>query len=594
MEIEGLLFAIFELRVHFTNSQLLYCELRASVPPSDDMRTPCVRQCNAPSPSADPEIETGGAQEQIIPKQAMERQHSSSNTFTARKPPRSNLICFACGDSLSHIRPIKINNYHCCHACFDRPGAYRAQFEAFIKGGIPKRPQLEREDIDFDACSWLFSEEFAEAFRRKLPESECPAELRLYCARVDCGAFLGPRNKHKPKENACVCGAETCPRCRTMVADRMDGEVRPTSHHCAKYGRNEALDGLVRGVDYQYCPCCRWMIELEKGCNHMTCERNCGTEFCFLCGRKANQRSSHWDSGAPCHFLGTQNNPYAGRPQYDPEDEDQSWDEKSDSDDEIWHEVPECADAVGNGRGEAVEHQPDAIHELNGEIPEQQEGNDFGVDCYTLEYQPNEDVKQAEAEHDMPVDSQERIQDEETTEEETLAPPIATVSERLHHYLIRDAIGFGLAENREHLHFMNMLSTFRQKDRRQLRDMFVDLQEWAVAQTPGSFRVGVWALANVIWSLLFNLDYYTLHRIRNVETRSNFRQHLAQAYPLRFLDTWLMPYRSMLRYPTLSRIIVTYQLAVDGRMDELEAWLLARLQCPIAEAHPHIVATEEL
>lgn len=32
------------------------------------------------------------------------------------------------------------------------------------------------------------------------------------------------------------------------------------------------------------CPSCKFWVEKNKGCDHMTCR--CGYEFCFRCGAK--------------------------------------------------------------------------------------------------------------------------------------------------------------------------------------------------------------------------------------------------------------------------------------------------------------------
>jgi hypothetical protein len=51
------------------------------------------------------------------------------------------------------------------------------------------------------------------------------------------------------------------------------------------------VEGQVRGEDYQYCPTCKGPVCLIDGCNHVACD--CGENFCFFCGKVAEEHSGH-------------------------------------------------------------------------------------------------------------------------------------------------------------------------------------------------------------------------------------------------------------------------------------------------------------
>jgi hypothetical protein len=64
-------------------------------------------------------------------------------------------------------------------------------------------------------------------------------------------------------------------------------------------GRNPSgMEGQERGVDYQYCPRCKFTISLIDGCNHVLCR--CGENFCFLCGESVLENSGHWEDRIGC------------------------------------------------------------------------------------------------------------------------------------------------------------------------------------------------------------------------------------------------------------------------------------------------------
>jgi hypothetical protein len=60
-----------------------------------------------------------------------------------------------------------------------------------------------------------------------------------------------------------------------------------------------ALTSLQEG--WQVCGNCSSLVELEQGCNHMTCR--CGYEFCYVCARHWKQcECALWDEGRLTHL----------------------------------------------------------------------------------------------------------------------------------------------------------------------------------------------------------------------------------------------------------------------------------------------------
>ena len=44
---------------------------------------------------------------------------------------------------------------------------------------------------------------------------------------------------------------------------------------------------LVKGAKLKQCPNCKFWVEKNEGCDHMTCR--CKYEFCYVCGGKYNR-----------------------------------------------------------------------------------------------------------------------------------------------------------------------------------------------------------------------------------------------------------------------------------------------------------------
>ena len=39
---------------------------------------------------------------------------------------------------------------------------------------------------------------------------------------------------------------------------------------------------FIKGAKYKMCQECRFWVEKNQGCDHLTCK--CGNEFCYRCG----------------------------------------------------------------------------------------------------------------------------------------------------------------------------------------------------------------------------------------------------------------------------------------------------------------------
>jgi hypothetical protein len=101
---------------------------------------------------------------------------------------------------------------------------------------------------------------------------------RVYCSRQKCSRFLGARLKG----TTLVCPA---PGCLTHTCGWCKVELPLSTtmrHKCTNNGDvDKQVLKLSQYEGWARCPGCGQMIELNKGCYHITCR--CRTEFCYLC-----------------------------------------------------------------------------------------------------------------------------------------------------------------------------------------------------------------------------------------------------------------------------------------------------------------------
>ncbi|KAF3937817.1 hypothetical protein ABW19_dt0206508 [Dactylella cylindrospora] len=115
---------------------------------------------------------------------------------------------------------------------------------------------------------------------------------RRYCPATDCGEWI------RPKDFATVEGVEvgTCPRCKLRVCG-LCGLQAHGGGECPKDEFLNQVRELGKELGWQRCYNCRAMVELERGCNHMTCR--CTAEFCMICGAKWKTCECPWFNFPP-------------------------------------------------------------------------------------------------------------------------------------------------------------------------------------------------------------------------------------------------------------------------------------------------------
>ncbi|KAL0776257.1 hypothetical protein CaCOL14_007544 [Colletotrichum acutatum] len=111
------------------------------------------------------------------------------------------------------------------------------------------------------------------SFRAK--ELELSTPDRTYCHRPTCSRFI-PKEFTRGDIGTCpACRHETCLMCKGAGHGAQD---------CTQDTQTQALLEVAAANGWQRCFGCRRIVELDHGCNHMTCP--CGAQFCYLCGER--------------------------------------------------------------------------------------------------------------------------------------------------------------------------------------------------------------------------------------------------------------------------------------------------------------------
>ncbi|KAH8198446.1 hypothetical protein TruAng_007378 [Truncatella angustata] len=95
---------------------------------------------------------------------------------------------------------------------------------------------------------------------------------KTYCSNPTCSAFIPPGDIFRDTAACRKCGDLTCSLCKQAS----HGGV------CPRDEASQQVLGMALTEGWQRCPTCQTLVELNTGCNHMTCR--CGQEFCYVCG----------------------------------------------------------------------------------------------------------------------------------------------------------------------------------------------------------------------------------------------------------------------------------------------------------------------
>ncbi|PWY92177.1 hypothetical protein BO70DRAFT_367399 [Aspergillus heteromorphus CBS 117.55] len=103
---------------------------------------------------------------------------------------------------------------------------------------------------------------------------EWTAKDRLYCADPTCSRFIPPFSIEDELGTCESCKQQTHLTCRSLAHPGIDCPMDEALHTVLEMADSE---------NWRRCFHCQTMVELQHGCNHITCR--CGREFCYICGR---------------------------------------------------------------------------------------------------------------------------------------------------------------------------------------------------------------------------------------------------------------------------------------------------------------------
>ena len=130
--------------------------------------------------------------------------------------------------------------------------------------------------IDMTISRHILTEADNETFKLRVSERE--ASNKMYCPTCNKFINLDFVDALESTELICICETVLCISCKSISHPRFTC----AENRAIVDGDDTLLLEAAKEHGWKQCPDCRAMIELEHGCNHITCS-NCSHEFCFQC-----------------------------------------------------------------------------------------------------------------------------------------------------------------------------------------------------------------------------------------------------------------------------------------------------------------------
>ncbi|WOG87562.1 hypothetical protein DCAR_0206791 [Daucus carota subsp. sativus] len=156
--------------------------------------------------------------------------------------------------------------------------------------------------LTLDSCQKFLTPKLAKIMSERLAEEAIPVTEKIYCPYPRCSALMSrtdsleytktlyPYVQDSGVRKCMQCHRLFCANCKVPWHNNMSCYVFKKNNF-NQHGEDVKLKTLAAQNLWRQCVKCSHMIELAKGCYHMTCR--CGYEFCYTCGSEwKNKRAT--------------------------------------------------------------------------------------------------------------------------------------------------------------------------------------------------------------------------------------------------------------------------------------------------------------
>ncbi|KAG6026382.1 hypothetical protein E4U40_002158 [Claviceps sp. LM458 group G5] len=202
---------------------------------------------------------------------------TTADPSSASKEKSALRHCVACTSDVASTDSVRCPCSHdYCRDCIT------SLFSAVINDESLFPPRCCKEPIPLDLSKPFLSATLLGTYEAKKLEHETLD--KTYCHVRTCSTFVPPAFVKDDVATCFKCQSKTCTMCK---GETHTGDC-PADTLTADFLQIATENG------WQRCYSCRRVVDLDTGCNHITCR--CKAQFCYVCGLKWKQCScAQWD-----------------------------------------------------------------------------------------------------------------------------------------------------------------------------------------------------------------------------------------------------------------------------------------------------------
>lgn len=156
--------------------------------------------------------------------------------------------------------------------------------------------------LDSSAFRWIVPEDILIRWDEVICKSLIQESEKVYCPFKDCLAMLVNDSSRVILETWCpVCKRTFCAQCNVPWHSEFTCSEFVKLNGKKKRGHDQMVEKLAKKKKWKKCPKCKFYVEKNKGCLHITCR--CSYEFCYTCGSKWSYKHGSCTARRACFYL---------------------------------------------------------------------------------------------------------------------------------------------------------------------------------------------------------------------------------------------------------------------------------------------------
>ena len=210
-------------------------------------------------------------------------QTTKSPSVKNELPPSYRTPCNICFEPL-YSTGTKTFYMNGCYSRFHEHCVREYVIDAIHSSNLPlKCPDATCKDgFNLSRLKTLLSEEELEIYNKRMKVKEAleNPDKFTFCTGIGCEYIFSIKvtnSDHNTKLECPECSQSTCGSCRRKFHANL-----MCSENATYTEEDHAVCKYLGEQDWKKCWKCRFWIEKNQGCNHMTCK--CGNQFCYICG----------------------------------------------------------------------------------------------------------------------------------------------------------------------------------------------------------------------------------------------------------------------------------------------------------------------